>query len=147
MKLDFEQLRKLSRQLHQNWTEDGDICEQLDKGAMVHSISFEPSTGICRAHVQWPYFRDLVANESDYPATYSRVQLSPQEEPWLHWTCSVLGVEIVTCMYKADVVKELAEAHLGCEDQSKLEAMDIEQLLTVWMDATEWNPSEKEVYI
>ena len=143
MKLDFEQLRKLSCKIHHDWSEDGDLREQVDKGVMVHSISFEPSTGACRVHVQWPLFRDLVANEGDCPATYSRVQLSPLEEPWLHWTCSVLGVEIVACMRKADVIKELT----ACGDQLNLEAMDIEQLLTMWMHYSGWNSPEKEVCI
>lgn len=144
MKLDFEQLRKLSCKLHQDWTEDGDICEQLDKGDMVYSISFEPSTGACRAHVQWPYFRNLVANEADHPATYTT------QYDWLHLSCTSHGVEIVTCLEKAEIVnmlKELVAEHPEgdyevCEDD------DIINLFTIWQNMTGWDlnwPSQQEV--
>lgn len=138
MKLDFEQLKSMSDSFHKQYIADGDTSEQLDKGSMVYSINFDPVVGACSVHVQWPYFRNLVANESDHLATYSVVQQNSREEPWIHWTCSVLGVKITACMDKNMVLDELKtlEFPAGCVI---CEEDDIESLLTIWQNMTGWN--------
>ena len=138
MKIDFEYIKKVSDKLHEAFVEDGDLSTQFDKGSMVHSINFDPQTGHASAHVQWPYFRNLVANEGDYPATYTRVQQSSKDEPWLYWNCDVLGVKIVTCMDKSDIVKELEALELP-EDCEVDFSDDIEHLFTLWQNCTGWN--------
>lgn len=138
MKLDFEQLRRMSDKFHKDYTNDGDSSEQLDNGHMVYSINFDPGCGGVRAHVQWPYFRNLVANESDHPATYSVLRDDDTREPWIHWSCSVLTVEINACMYKATILDELKSMELP-EDYEICEEDDIENLLILWMNLTGWN--------
>ena len=129
MKLDFEQLGRLKESFHELYCQDGDICEQLDKGSMVFSIDFDPQCGACRVHMQWPYFRNLVANEADCPATYRVCTTVVDDASWIHWTCRVLGVEITACMSKQDVLRELEMLGVAeAEDSSA----DIESLLALW---------------
>lgn len=138
MKLDFDQLKRLKDSFHAQFTADGALYQQIDKGSMVYSINFTPGEGQAKVHMQWPYFRNLVANEAEHPATYSVVQQTPEEEPWIHWSCDVQGVEISACMFKADVLKEfsaleLPEGCILCEEDH------IESLLVLWMNMTGWN--------
>lgn len=135
MKLDLDKLRVLGGTMKEAYQSDGDIYTQLDKGYHVYRISFEPSTGRVEAHIQWPYFRNLVANEADHPATYH------EHEGWLHLTCASHGVEISACLMKSEVVdmlKELVAEHPEgdyelCEDD------DIINLFTIWQNMTGWN--------
>lgn len=138
MKLDFNQLKRMGDKFRHDFLEDGDTSEQLDKGSMVYSISFDPQIGACRVHVQWPYFRNLVANESDYPATYSVNQSTSNGETWIHWICHVIGVEVCACMYKSMVLDELKSLELPA-DYKICEDDDIETLLKLWMNMSGWN--------
>lgn len=138
MKLDFEQLRRLNDSFHAQFTADGDLSQQMDKGRMVYSINFNPGEGRASVHVQWPYFRNLVANEAGHPATYSVIQQTPKEKPWIHWSCDVQGVEISTCMFKSDVLKEFSALELP-ESCTLCEEDHIESLLVLWMNMTGWN--------
>lgn len=138
MKLDFDQLKRLNDSFHAQYTADGEFFQQMDKGRMVYSINFRPREGQANVHVQWPYFRNLVANEADHPATYSVVQQDSEAEPWIHWTCDVQGIEISACMFKSDVLKEFSALGLpeGCD---LCEEDHIEALLVLWMNMTGWN--------
>lgn len=138
MKLDFDQLRRLKDSFHEQFYRSGSTAEQLNEGSMVYSIGFDPSTGTAQVHVQWPYFRNLVANESDYPATYRKVE-SEGQQAWLHWECSVLGVQVVTCMERDQIIKEITNVYPHLKDHPSLEELNIEKLLKVFMDATGWN--------
>ena len=117
---------------------DGELSNQLNKGLHVYSIQFEPSNGRVSAHIQWLYFRNLVANEADHPATITKVEVGT---PWLHGTCTSHGVEIHTCLNKYEVVdmlKELVAEHTEdnyevCEDD------DIMALFTIWQNMTGWD--------
>ena len=138
MELDFDQLRRLKESFHDQFRQGGAVSEQLNEGSMVYSIEFYPDEGAARVHVQWPYFRDLVANDSDYPATYTVLRDDATKEPWIHWTCSVLTVEINACMYKSTILDELKSVELP-EDCELDETDDIEDLLILWMNLTGWN--------
>lgn len=138
MKLDFDQLRRLKDSFHEQFRQDGDVGHQLNEGSMVYSIEFDPSKDKARVHVQWPYFRNLVANESDYPATYRKVENEGQQA-WLHWECSVLGVQVITCMKRYQIIEEITNVYPAWKDHPNLEKLDIKQLLKVFMDATGWN--------
>ena len=138
MKLDFEQLRRLKESFHEQFRQDGEISEQLDKGSMVYSIEFNPSEGTASVHVRWPYFRNLVANESDYPATYRKIENEGQQA-WLHWECSVQGVRVVTCMERNQVVEEITNVYPAWKGHPNLDILNIEELLRMFMDATGWN--------
>lgn len=138
MKLDFEQLKHLSDAFHAQFTADGDTSQQLGKGSMVYSIDFDPGVGRASAHVQWPYFRNLVANEADHPATYSVVRQTSKTKPWIHWSCTVQGIEIRACMCRDDILKELKSLELPAEYEI-CKDYDIEALLVLWMNMTGWN--------
>ena len=138
MKLDFDQLRRLKDSFHEQFRQDGGVDKQLNKGTMVYSIEFNPHEGTARAHVQWPYFRNLVANESDYPATYRTIE-NEDQQTWIHWECSVLGVKVVSCMERYHIIEEITNVYPAWKDHPNLEKLDIEQLLKVFMDATGWN--------
>lgn len=138
MKIDFEYLNRVANALHKASVEDGDVSQQLDKGSMVYSINLDPAIGQCSVHVQWPYFRNLVANEGDHPASYTRVQQSSADEPWIHWQCDVTGVQIRACMCKSDILRELESLEDGPLNDP-FEDEDIEDLLALWMNATGWN--------
>lgn len=133
MKLDFEQLRRLKESFHEQFQQDGEVSEQLNKGSMVYSLLLDPQDNSCSVHVQWPYFRNLVANEADCPATYSVNRSVVDGESWVHWTCKVLGITINACMYKSDVLYELKQLKMPAEES------DIESLLVMWQNASGWN--------
>lgn len=128
MKLDLNNLRTIADKLHKAYLEDGECTEQLSKGRYVYSISIDPSSGEVRAHVQWPYFKELTTS-----ATYNRVV--NDDIPWLHWEAEVQGVKLTTCMWKHQVVDELKA--LGFTEIS--EDADIEDLLDVFQDLSGWN--------
>lgn len=138
MKLDFEQLKFVADSFHARFVEAGDTFEQLDKGSMVYSINFDPQDGACRVHVQWPYFRNLVATASDHPATYDVVQSDAGDETWIYWTCHVIGVKVYACMDKSTVLDELKSLELP-KDYEICEDDDIETLLKLWMNMSGWN--------
>ena len=143
MKLDFDQLRDLGDKMHHDFLEQGDPYEQLDQGEMVYSIEFTPSNGRARVHVQWPYFRNLVANESDYPATYKKVDHTGGEL-WLSWTCHVCSVEVVTCMDRQDIINDVVAVYPAWRGHPNLQEIDIEELVNVYMNATGWNTVTSE---
>ena len=138
MELDFDQLRRLKESFHDQFRQGGAVSEQLNEGSMVYSIGFNPNEGTAQVHVQWPYFRDLVANDSDYPATYRRVE-NEDQQTWIHWECHVCGVEVVSCMDRHTIINEVTAVYPAWKDHPNLEKLDIEQLLKVFMDATGWN--------
>ena len=145
MKLDLDVLKQLGQEMQKAYQVDGDTSSQLDEGLHVYRVSFEPSTGRVEAHVQWPRFRNLVANEADHPATYIT------HDNWLHLSCTSHGVKIVTCLDRSEVVsmlKELVAEHPEncyevCEDD------DIINLFKTWQNMTGWDldwPEEVVVY-
>ena len=144
MELDLDQLKRMGDTMQVSYQADGDVCAQLDKGSHVYRISFEPSTGRVEAHVQWPYFRNLVANEADHPATYT------VHDDWLHLDCTTHGVEITTCLPKSEVINMLKE-HLGSnyEAYEVHEDEDVLALFIIWQNMTGWDldwPEEVVVY-
>lgn len=145
MKLDFEQLNRMKENLHKLFLEDGNTSQQLGKGSMVYSVSFDPGCNTARVHVQWPYFCNLVANEADRPATYSVIKQPSDETVWMHWTCFVQGIEISACMNRSDIIQTMQESqvnfHWTDED-------NVEDLFKLWQHFTGWNMSQyEEVYI
>ena len=145
MKLDLDALKQIGLGMQKAYQVDGDLSNQLDKGLHVYSIQFEPSTGRVEAHVQWPYFRNLVANEADHPATYH------EHDSWLHLSCTSHGVEITTCLDKTEVVNMLRElvAEHPEGDYEICEDDDIINLFTIWQNMTGWDldwPEEVVTY-
>lgn len=140
MKLDLDRLQVLAHTMREAYQADGDLSTQLDNGQHVYSIHFEPSTGNVAAHIQWPMFRNLVADEADHSATINKVNDGCQE-PWLHCMCTSHGVEISACLNKNEVVamlKELVAEHPEgdyevCEDD------DIMALFITWQNMTGWD--------
>lgn len=143
MRLDFDQLKRLKDSFHEQFRQDGEVGKQLNKGTMVYSINFNPSEGTAQVHVQWPYFRNLVANESDYPATYRKIE-SEDQQAWIHWECSVLGVKVVACMERDQIIEEITNAYPAWKEHANLEKMDIELLMEVFMGVTGWNTIQTE---
>ena len=144
MKLDLDALKQMGQGMQKAYQADGDVSTHLDKGFHVYRISFEPSTGKVEAHIQWPYFCNLVANEADHPVTYTT------QDDWLHMSCTSHGVEIVTCLERADVINMLKE-HLGSnyEAYELHEDEDVLALFTIWQNMTGWDlnwPEEVVVY-
>lgn len=138
MKLDLDALKQMGLGMQEAHQVDGDALDQLNKGLYVYSISFEPSTGRVSAHIQWPRFRYLVANEADHPANITRVE---NGTPWLHCSCTSHGVEIHTCLNKYEVVnmlKELVAEHPE-SDYEICEDDDIINLFAIWQNMTGWN--------
>lgn len=135
MKLNLAHIKRMGEALQKDYLTAGDICTQLDKGEHVYRISFEPDTGRVEAHVQWPYFRNLVANEADHPAAYH------EHEDWMLLSCTSHGVKIATVLQKSEVIamlKELVAEHPEsdyeiCEDDS------IINLFTIWQNMTGWD--------
>ena len=145
MKLDLDALKQMGQELQRAYQVDGDLLDQLDQGLHVYSIHFEPSTGRVSAHIQWSRFRNLVANEADHPATYS------VHEGWMHLSCACHGVEITTCLEKAEVVNMLKElvAEYPESDYEICEDDDIINLFTIWQNMTGWDldwPEEVVTY-
>ena len=140
MKLDLDKLRVLGGTMKEAYQTDGDFCTQLDKGSHVYRISFEPSTGSVEAHIQWPMFRNLVANEADHPAVISKHSVDG-DQSFLHCSCSSHGVEISTCLHKHEVVnmlKNLVAEHPE-SDYKVCENDDILILFIVWQNMTGWD--------
>lgn len=138
MKLNLDALKALGTSLQKAYQVDGDLLDQLDQGLHVYRISFEPSTGRAEAHVQWPYFRNLVANEADHPADVHKVTT---EHDWLHCSCTCHGVELSTCLEKTEIVnmlKELVAEHPE-SDYEICEDDDILNLFTIWQNMTRWD--------
>lgn len=135
MKLDFDQLQRMAQKFHQDYREDGDLCEQLDKGAHVYCISFEPRTDRARVHLQWPYFCNQVANEADHSTACDKLG-----EDILHLTCYSHGVEISTILGRHEIINMLKE-HLGdnYEYYEVHEDEDILALFIIWQNLTGWN--------
>lgn len=134
MELKLDALKRAGQEMQKEYQSDGAVYTQLDKGYHVYRISFEPSTGKVAAHIQWPYFRNLVANEADHPATYH------EYDGWLHLSYTSHGVEISTCLMKSEVVnmlKELVAEHPEgdyevCEDDDTINLFKIWQNMTGW---------------
>ena len=138
MRLDLDALKQMGLGMQKAYQVDGDTSDQLDRGLHVYSINFEPSTGRVSAHIQWPRFRYLVANEADRPADVHKVTT---DYGWLHCSCTSHGVEISTCLNKHEVVnmlKELVAEHPE-SDYEICEDDDILNLFTIWQNMTGWN--------
>ena len=146
MKLDFDQLKQMALRFNKDYLEDGDHCTTMDKGAHVYSIIFDPREARVRVHLQWPYFRNQVANEADHPASVSRMDSST-----LHLVCDTHGVEICTILNKFEVVdmlKELVAEHPE-SDYEVCEDDDIVAMFIIWQNMTGWDldwPEEVVVY-
>ena len=145
MKLDFDQLKRMALKFNKDYLEDGDLCENMDKGAHVYTISFDPREARARVHLQWPYFRNQVANEADHPATYHKL-----DDNTLHLMCDTHGIEISAILSKSEVINMLKEhlgsayvAYEGHEDE------DVLALFIIWQNMTGWDlywPEEAGVY-
>lgn len=135
MKLDFDQLQRMAQKFHQDYQEDGDLWEQLDEGAHVYSISFDPREGQARVHLQWPYFRNQVANEAGHFTACDKLG-----KDILHLTCDSHGVEISTILGRHEIINMLKE-HLGdnYEYYEVHEDEDILALFIIWQNLTGWN--------
>ena len=138
MKIDFDYIRKVSDNFKQVCVEDPNA---YDNGRFVFSVQFEPETGLTNVHVQWPYFRNLVANSADAPAVCTKVYTGENMHPWMYWTASVLGCGIVTCVNKFDIIKDLRDlvAEHPESDYEICEDDDIENLFSIWQNMTGWN--------
>lgn len=127
MKLDLEYLHKVSNNLHQLYRESGGY----NPDEHVYHVQFEPDHKLIRCHISWPYFRNLIANEADGPTEVHKVQEA------LHLSTRVQGIEMVTCLFKPEVLELLEEcpesAQALCEDD------DILAMFIVWQNATGWN--------
>lgn len=145
MKLDLDALKQMGQKMQKAYQVDGDLLDQLDRGLHVYSISFDPCAGRVEAHIQWPYFRNLVANEADHPTTYH------EYEGWLHLNCTSHGVRLNACLQKFEVInmlKELVAEHPE-SDYEICEDDDIINLFTIWQNMTGWDldwPEEVVTY-
>lgn len=129
MKLDLDYIRKVASNLHQLYRESGGY--QPD--AHVYSVHFEPDSNYVRCHISWPYFRNLVANEADGPCEVCKAGTG------LHLTASVQGVEMITCVFKYELVDMLKD--LGYEVSQDT---DVLVLFTLWQNASGWNVEVNE---
>ena len=92
-------------------------------------------SGIIGCHISWPYFRNLIANEADAPCEVTKTKNA------LHLSASVQGIEMVSCVFKQDVVNMLKElvaehpegAYEVCEDD------DIVAMFIIWQNMTGWD--------
>lgn len=134
MKLDLDQLKRMALKFNQDYLEDGDLCANMDKGAHVYSIHFEPREARARVHLQWPYFRNQVANEADHSATYQKL-----DSHTLYLTCDSHGVEISTILNSGEIIDMLKE-HLGSnyEAYEVHEDEDVLVLFITWQNMTGW---------
>lgn len=142
MKIDFDYLNKIATQLHEAFVEDGGT-EAYTTGQYVYSIQIKPESKRVEVHTRWPYFRDLVANESDCFATYSIISTMDR---WMYWQCDIQAVHLVACLSKGDIVRELQElvSEHPESDYEICEDDDIENLFTTWQNMTGWNLKKGE---
>lgn len=126
MKLDLEYVRKVSDHLHQLYREAGGY----NRDEHVYSVRFEPDDNHVMCHISWPYFRNLVANETSKDCD---VDVSKAGAIALHLAASVQGIEVTACVFKDEIVDMLKE-HLGSvpEDKDALALFDLWQNLTGW---------------
>ena len=143
MKLDFDQLKRMALKFNQDYLEDGDLCENMDKGAHVYSISFEPREARARVHLQWSYFRNQVANEADHPVSCYKIDSSA-----LHLACDTHGVEISTVLYRYEVVAMLRDlvAEHPESDYEICEDDDVVALFIIWQNMTGWDLEWEDKY-
>lgn len=134
MKLNFDYIRRVADQLHQAYLEDGGE-QAYSEGRHVFNLQFDPETKSVESHVQWPMFKQLVANEADEPAKYTMV---PGMRNALHFRCKVQGVKLVSILYRYVLIEELKALELP-EDCEICESDDIENLLVLWQNMTGWN--------
>ena len=140
MKIDFDYINRVAAKLHEAFVEDGGM-EAYSEGRHVYSLRIEPETKRVEIHVQWPMFRNLVANEADAPATCNKISSVENMDPWMHWHCDVQGVHLTACVNKWDVIqdlKELVSEHPE-SDYEICEDDDIENLFNIWQNMTGWN--------
>lgn len=137
MKLDFGYISQVSKSLHSLSKLDP---KEHAEGRYVYEIRFRPSNGTCEIHMQWPMFRNLIANEADRPVEIDRLA-SSSSPAWLHLTGWVQGIEIRACVDKGEVIDDL-KAVFGeypqcdyeiCEDD------DVLELFVLWQNMTGWN--------
>lgn len=137
MKLDFEYIGQVSKNLHCLSKQDP---KEYAEGRYVYEIRFHPSCADCEIHMQWPMFRNLIANESDRPVEIDRLAYGSSPAV-LHITGWVQGIEIRACVDKREIINELKVAvsehpesdYKICEDD------DILALFNSWQTMTGWN--------
>lgn len=136
MKLDFEQLKQMALEFNKDYLEDGDLCANMDKGAHVYTISFDPQEARARVHMQWPYFRNQVATEAAHSTSYSKLDAET-----LHLMCDSHGVEISTILNKFEVMTMLMElvVEQPNDDYEVFEDDDILALFIMWQNLSGWN--------
>lgn len=134
MKLDLDYLHKVSDNLHQLYRDAGGYNPEEH----VYSLHFEPDDNNVSCHISWPYFRNLVANETD-------VDVSKAGAIALHLAARMQGIEITACVFKDEIVGMLKE-HLGSAYASYEvhEDEDVLALFDLWQNLTGWGLSGEE---
>lgn len=137
MKLDFSYIGRVSKNLHCLSKQDP---KEYAEGRYVYEIRFSPSNGTCEIHMQWPMFRNLIANESDRPVEVDRLAYGSGPAV-LHMTGWVQGIEIRACVDKHEIIDDLrAVVSEHSEDDYEIcEDDDIAALFNLWQNMTGWN--------
>lgn len=137
MNLDFGFINSVAATLHKAYLDDGGF-DAYDRGKLVHRVEFDPQTGNATVQVQWPKFRNIVANnKADGPATYTISGESSVSGAWMHWTCYVQGVKVVAVMCKSDLLMDL---EMYYEKAHKMyHQFDLRNLLALFQNKTGWN--------
>ena len=133
MKIDFQQINNLAQKFYEDHRED---INHLDD-RYVYTIEFAPGTGKSRIHMQWPYFRDLVANEASSSVRHSVIRANPNE-PTLHFECKIQHTLCVAVMLMQNLRAEFELLGLLDEDHPINFNADIEDLFSLWQHLTGW---------
>ena len=136
MKIDFDQISQLAQKFRKDYREDPKGQSVLDSDSRhVFSISFNPECGESRAHVAWPYFRDLVANEASGPVNMTLVG---EDIHTLHFDCKIQHTTCVAIMSMYALKQEFELLGLPSESTQIDFDDDIRNLLALWQNLTGW---------
>lgn len=134
MKLNFDYINTVSKRLHAMSQQEPDAYY---KGNHVYEIRFTPSTGKAEIFMQWPMFRNLIANEADGPVEVDCLNRGTKHAS-LHIIGKVQGVEVRTCVDKQEVIDDLRALELPADYEID-ESADIVDLFIIWQNMTGWN--------
>lgn len=137
MNLNFEYLDRVRQHLQFQSKIDP---KEYAEGRYVYEIRFSPNNGKCEVHMQWPMFRNLIANESDRPVEVDRLAYGSGPAT-LHMTGWVQGIEIRVCVDKYEIIddlKAIVDEHPE-SDYEICEDDDIAALFNLWQNMTGWN--------
>lgn len=137
MKLNFDYINRISNNLHELSKLDP---KEYAEGRYVYEIRFSPSSGKCEIHMQWPMFRNLIANESDRPVEIDHLAYG-SSPACLHMTGWVQGIEIRVCVDKDEIINDLKAVvdEYPESDYEICEDDDIMALFIIWQNMTGWN--------